>query len=29
VGDVFGALGADTPSQTTARQAVEAYRRTN
>ncbi len=29
VGDVFGALGADTPTQTTARQAVEAYRRTN
>ena len=28
VGDVFGALGADTPSQATARQAVEAYRRT-
>jgi len=29
VGDVFGALGADTPTQTTAQQAVEAYRRTN
>jgi hypothetical protein len=28
VGDVFGALGANTPSQATARQAVEAYRRT-
>jgi len=27
MGDVFGALGADTPAQTTARQAVEAYRR--
>ena len=29
VGDVFGALGANTPSQATARQAVEAYRRTS
>jgi len=29
VGDVFGALGADTPTQTTAQQAVAAYRRTN
>jgi hypothetical protein len=28
VGDVFGALGANTPSQASARQAVEAYRRT-
>jgi hypothetical protein len=28
VGDVFGALGADTPTAVTARQAVEAYRRT-
>ncbi len=27
VGDVFGALGADTPSAVTARQAVAAYRR--
>ena len=26
VGDVFGALGATTPSATTARQAVQAYR---
>ena len=25
-GDVFGALGADTPAQTTAQQAVAAYR---
>jgi len=29
VGDVFGALGADTPTQATAQQAVAAYRRTN
>jgi Spy/CpxP family protein refolding chaperone len=29
VGDVFGALGANTPSQASARQAVEAYRRTS
>ena len=28
VGDVFGALGADTPDQTTAQQAVAAYRQT-
>lgn len=28
VGDVFGALGADTPNQATAQQAVAAYRRT-
>jgi hypothetical protein len=26
VGDVFGALGADTPTETTARQALAAYR---